>query len=408
MRPYIVAPVLILIIVLADLCSYRTLRLLNLPVSGALLPWVHFGISALFISGMLLLSLRLGRISDPGQFRIFIWFMGFFLLFYIPRIFLGITTLVEWLAWITARLFSTGDGPDHFTWILKTGGIIATLVFLLFAEGIFIGRTHLKVREVTVPSARLPESFDGLRVVQISDIHLGGFYGNTAYMERMVKMINKLDPDLILFTGDLVNTFATEATPFLPVLAELRAGEGKYAVLGNHDYGTYFRWPTSADEQANLEGVKQAVRDAGFRLLLNEQVQLTRGEDTITIAGVENWGKPPFPQVGDLEKALNGEDFFNYTILLSHDPSHWEAEVLPLSETDLTLSGHTHAMQIGIDLGKFRWSPSGWMYKQWGGLYEKDGRYLYVNRGVGYTAFPGRVGIRPEITVLTLKTEKSK
>jgi hypothetical protein len=177
---------------------------------------------------------------------------------------------------------------------------------------------------------------------------------------------------------------------------------GKYAVLGNHDYGDYFEWPSEREKQANLDRIKQGIRDAGFDLLLNENRTLSLNGDSIDLLGVENWGKPPFPQYGDLSKAMKGSGADRPKILMSHDPTHWDLEVREMGGVDLTLSGHTHGMQFGIEIGDFRWSPSGWIYKQWAGLYCDKGQYLYVNRGLGYTGFPGRVGIRPEITLLTL------
>jgi len=407
MKPGITALSIFIIIAAADLASYRALRFLP-SVSNALwFPYAYFGLTALFLVGVMAIAISLGKMNDPAVFRKILWFLGLFLMIYLPKLLIGLSSMFEWIAWLLSGLFSGGD-KAHFPGIIIAGTGLALVLFAFFAEGLLIGRSHLKVNTITLHSERLPESFNGLRIIQLSDIHLGGFRPGSPYLEKVVSRVNSLEPDLILFTGDLVNNFATEAEPFTAVLSGLRAGTGKYAVLGNHDYGKYYRWPSPEAEKENLEAVKEAVRSSCFELLLNENVILSRGNDSICLAGVENWGKPPFPQLGDLEKALNGEDFFSYTILMSHDPSHWEAEVLPQSETDLTLSGHTHAMQIGIELGKFRWSPSGWMYPQWGGLYERNGRFLYVNRGIGFTGFPGRVGERPEITLIILESTATK
>ena len=210
---------------------------------------------------------------------------------------------------------------------------------------------------------------------------------------------------MMCFTGDLVHNFSEEVDPFTGILNELEAPMGKYAVLGNHDYGVYFKWDSKDKEDANLERVKAQYRASGFDLLLNEHRTIGLNGDSLEIIGVENWGKPPFPQKGELEKAMSGVDPDRIKILLSHDPSHWDLQVSNREDIHLTLSGHTHGMQFGLEIGKFRWSPSKWAYRQWAGLYHKNGQQLYVNRGLGYTGFPGRVGIRPEITLLTLQPE---
>jgi len=223
----------------------------------------------------------------------------------------------------------------------------------------------------------------------------------------VVDEVNALKPDLICFTGDMVHNFSEEVDPFIDLLNELKAPLGKFAILGNHDYGAYFRWDSKEQEAANLERVKAQIRTSGFDLLLNEHRTVSLNGDSLDIIGVENWGKPPFPQHGDLTRALRGTSPDHPRILLSHDPSHWDLQVCEKEDIDLTLSGHTHGMQFGIEIGNFRWSPSRWTYRHWAGLYSQNGQYLYVNRGLGYTGFPGRVGIRPEITLLTLRNPGS-
>ena len=217
--------------------------------------------------------------------------------------------------------------------------------------------------------------------------------------------MNKLEPDLICFTGDMVHNFSEELDPFVDILKQLKAPLGKYAVLGNHDYGHYFNWKSPEEEAANLERVKSLIREAGFDLLLNENRTISLNGSSLSLIGVENWGKPPFPQLGDLDQALKGVHPDHIKILLSHDPSHWDLQVKDKEDIALTLSGHTHGMQFGIEIGKLKWSPSRWTYKHWAGLYSENGKKLYVNRGLGFTGYPGRVGIRPEITLLTLNSE---
>jgi predicted MPP superfamily phosphohydrolase len=218
----------------------------------------------------------------------------------------------------------------------------------------------------------------------------------------VVRRVNQLKPDLILFTGDMVHNFSEEMDPFIGILDSLEAPLGKFAILGNHDYGSYYQWESTSAEASNLERVKSQIRAAGFDLLLNEYRTVSLNGSSLQIIGIENWGKPPFPQMGDLPGAMQGSDPDLINVLMSHDPSHWDLQVRGQEEIQLTLSGHTHGMQFGIEIGNFRWSPSKWTYKHWGGLYQENGQYLYVNRGLGFTGFPGRVGIRPEISLLTL------
>jgi predicted MPP superfamily phosphohydrolase len=264
------------------------------------------------------------------------------------------------------------------------------------------GRNHVKLHREEIAITNLPTALTGLKIVQISDLHLAGFYHHPEHIAGLVRQINRLEPDLLLFTGDMVHNFSEEVDPFVGILQELEATLGKFAILGNHDYGHYYQWESAEEEEKNLERVKQMIRKAGFDLLLNEHRTLESNGASFELIGVENWGKPPFPQHGDLKKALEGSDPEKIKILMSHDPSHWDLRVRGKAPVSLTLSGHTHAMQIGVELGNWRWSPSRWTYRHWAGLYQENGQYLYVNRGLGFTGFPGRVGIRPEITLLTL------
>jgi hypothetical protein len=295
------------------------------------------------------------------------------------------------------------DGAKLKLWILIPGAALALLTFISFGMGMARGRTNVKVFRETVKIEDLPHSFDGLKIVQLSDIHLAGFYKHPGYIKKVVKLVNELEPDLLCFTGDIVHNFSEEVDPFIEILNDIKAPLGKYAVLGNHDYGTYYRWDSKEEEAANLERVKAQIRACGFDLLLNEHRFISLNGDSLAIIGVENWGKPPFPQFGELHKAMSGINPDQIKILLSHDPSHWDLHVDEKEDVYLTLSGHTHGMQFGIEIGKFRWSPSKWTYKHWAGLYGDNGQQLYVNRGLGYTGFPGRVGIRPEITLLILQ-----
>ena len=271
------------------------------------------------------------------------------------------------------------------------------LGYLLY--GALWGKEDFRVRQVTFTSPDLPAAFDGYRLLQLSDIHIGSWGDDDAAIRRAVRLCNDQRPDAIVFTGDLVNSRATELAPFLTALSQLQAPDGVYSVLGNHDYGTYARWSSPREQAANLDTLKRLERQLGWRLLLNEHHCLHRGSDSIVVAGVENSGRPPFPDRGDLRRALQGTNG-RFRILLSHDPTHWRREVLPRTDVQLTLSGHTHDMQVSL----FGFSVSRWIYPEHRGLYLEGGRALYVNIGLGYVLFPLRLGAWPEITVITLRT----
>jgi len=353
---------------------------------------------------LLLTGSRFQQLHDPSQFFGIMLIMGIFLMIYVPKLLFNATQLLGDLSLLITGIFHH-NGAILKKWIMIPGVILGLLTFIAFGMGMARGRTNVKVFRETVKIAYLPDSFDGLKIVQLSDIHLAGFYNQSGYIRKVVTMVNKLEPDLICFTGDMVHNFSEEVDPFIDILRDLSAPLGKVAILGNHDYGAYFSWNSKEEEAANLERVKAQIRASGFDLLLNEHRTISLNGDSMAIIGVENWGKPPFPQMGDLSKAMSDVNPDHIKILLSHDPSHWDLRVREKEDIDLTLSGHTHGMQFGIEIGKFRWSPSKWTYRHWAGLYEENGQQLYVNRGLGYTGFPGRVGIWPEITLLTLQPE---
>jgi hypothetical protein len=265
------------------------------------------------------------------------------------------------------------------------------------------GRFNFRITNEKLSFPNLPEAFNGFKVVHISDIHIGSFLGHENQVKKAIELVNEQNPDIILFTGDLVNNFAEELSGWIPILSDLRAKYGKFSILGNHDYGDYFEWPNKAEKEQNLTNLKQAHKELGFKLLLNESMQIELNNSKIGLIGVENWGLPPFPQYGNLKVAMNGSSELPFNILMSHDPSHWDAEVIDKTNIDLTLSGHTHGMQFGIEIGNVKWSPVKYKYPRWGGLYKENKQYLYVNRGFGYIGFPGRVGMPPEITVIELK-----
>lgn len=281
---------------------------------------------------------------------------------------------------------------------------LAALPFGSLLYGMIQGRYNFKVLKYTLHFEDLPEAFDGYKITQLSDIHSGSF-DNKKKIEYAVDLVNQQDSDAILFTGDLVNNFAAEMIPWQSTFSKLKAKDGVFSVLGNHDYGDYVDWDSEALKQKNLEQLYDIQKEIGFDLILNESRFIEKNGQRIAIVGVENWGKGGFKKAGDLRKATKRVNADDFKILMSHDPSHWEAEVIDDQyHYHLTLSGHTHGMQFGIEIpGWIKWSPVGWRYKQWAGIYQKKGQYINVNRGFGYLAYPGRVGIWPEITVIELK-----
>lgn len=318
------------------------------------------------------------------------WFSIFFFLFAAPKLLLTLCTLIgipfhKWLRW-----------PR--TPFIGTGLTLAVLCAIIILYGSFVGRTRFEVKEVTYTSARLPQAFDGYRILQLSDLHIGSFVGNAPAIQKLVDMVNAQHPDLIVFTGDLVNHRAIELDEFLKILSSMKAKDGVYSILGNHDYGPYFRWKSQQDMDNNLIELEKKQKSMGWKLLNNSHDFIIQGNDSIALIGVENEGEPPFSQHGDLPKAMADTDGM-FKILLSHNPTHWRREVLPKSDIDLMLAGHTHAMQL--QLGNY--SPASLIYPEWGGMYLEGTRGLYVNVGIGYVGLPFRFGAWPEITVLTLR-----
>jgi predicted MPP superfamily phosphohydrolase len=281
--------------------------------------------------------------------------------------------------------------------------ISVTVPFATMSYGIVSGAHNYRVRRSTIHLKNLPKAWDGIQVGQISDIHSGSFFDKNA-VKKGVDLLQQQKPDIIFFTGDLVNTEAREINNYIDVFSKVKAPLGVYSTLGNHDYGDYKSWPSHADKQKNLENIIKAHKIMGWDILLNEHRVLQTDGEAVGIVGVENWGAGRFSKYGDLTKAYTGTEELPFRILLSHDPSHWDAEVRAgFPDIDLTLSGHTHGFQFGVELGNFKWSPSQYIYEQWAGLYEKKDQYLYVNRGFGFIGYPGRIGILPEITILELK-----
>jgi len=297
--------------------------------------------------------------------------------------------------------------PERRKFVSQVALALGAIPFSSLLYGMYQGRYNYRVLKYTLTYPSLPDSFDGFQITQISDLHCGSF-DHPEKVAYGMELINQQKSDLLLFTGDLVNNKSSEARPWVDLVANIEAPYGKFSVLGNHDYGDYSSWESEAAKQKNMEEMHQTHKDMGFDLLLNESRYIEKNGEKIALVGVENWGAGRFKKAGDLEKSIAQIQPEDFKILLSHDPSHWEAEVLPHSYPfHLTLSGHTHGFQFGIEIpGWIKWSPIQWRYKHWAGIYEEKEQKLNVNRGFGYLAYPGRVGIWPEITVITLKKEK--
>lgn len=292
--------------------------------------------------------------------------------------------------------------PERRAVVSKIALSIAAIPFSSVIYGMVKGKYNYQVIRHTLYFDDLPTAFDGFKLTHISDIHSGSF-DNEAKIAFGIDLINEQESDVILFTGDIVNNTADEMTPWISHFSKLKARLGKYSVLGNHDYGDYAQWKSLEEKENNFKQIKEIHPKIGFNLLLNDSVYINKGTDKIAIIGVENWGTR-FKKVGDLATASSNIKEEDFKILLSHDPSHWESEVKNHSNNyHLTLSGHTHGMQFGIEIPGIKWSPIQYIYKHWAGIYKEVGRYINVNRGFGFLAFPGRVGIWPEITVITLK-----
>jgi uncharacterized protein len=297
---------------------------------------------------------------------------------------------------------SPGEVISRSEFLSKAALIAASVPMGAFAYGIISGAHDYRIRKVTIKLPNLPKSFDGLRIGQVSDIHSGSFWNKTA-VSGGVEMLLDEKPDLIFFTGDLVNNEASEIKDYMNVFDKLRAPLGVFSITGNHDYGDYKSWSTKEAKQQNFKDLISVHKYLGFDLLLNENRYLEQGGEKIAIIGVENWGTK-FSKHGNLDKAYSGTEEAAVKLLLSHDPTHWDAEVRrDYTDIDAMFSGHTHGAQFGVNIGNFHWTPVQHVYKQWGGLYQEGNQYLYVNRGFGYLGYPGRVGMPPEITIFELK-----
>lgn len=350
---------------------------------------------------------------SKGQTAQSMQIMAFMLFFLLPKVFFSIALFVEDIfrvsKWISNKyIFKRTKENKRSIYLTRVVVTLSAITAISIIYGIFVGKYNYQVRTETIEYSDLPNSFDGLKILQISDLHTGS-WDNKEAIERGIHSINDQEYDLLVFTGDFVNTLATEADPWIDVISKIKTPKyGKFAILGNHDYGEYVSWESEQAKEKNFKDIKNNIRKSGFQLLLNENIPLVNQQDTIYVLGVENWGKN-FKQAGDLKATTGNIPENAFKIVLTHDPSHWDAEIVGhRQDYQLTLSGHTHGMQFGIRIPKvLEWSPASWIYPEWGGLYQKKNQYIYVNRGFGFHAYSGRIGIMPEITILELKKLKN-
>lgn len=401
------------IIVLIDLYAYKGINTALAGWTDAGRRWMRFiywAVSIGLIATWVWLFVNIAELRANRNYSFVFSLVAVSMLFFLPKLvvvaFHLVEDLLELLRWAAAKMQpgkpdGNGEPISRIRFLSQVGLALATIPFAGVLYGITHGRRNFRVERVTIRSDKLPEQFTGLRVVQISDMHLGSFPTDSDIVQRGIDLINAEEPDLILFTGDLVNDYSEEAEPWLEQLSKLEARIGKFSILGNHDYSDYARYPSREAKAANLERLKEHHATMGFRLMLDERLNIERDGEHIELLGVQNWGTK-FQQYGDLAKTVAGSNPERFRLLMSHDPSHWEAQVWA-EKIDLMLSGHTHGAQFGISINGQTYSPAQWFYKHWAGLYEHEGMRLYVNRGFGFIGFPGRIGMPPEITVLDLR-----
>lgn len=346
--------------------------------------------------------------EDYIKYRSFFFIFGLFILLYLPRIvysffvvwqssYYGIKKILK-----PRRGFVVKRNQHRHYLIQKIGLYFAMVMFFAVLYGLIWGKSDFVVKEQTLYFKDLPAGFDGFKIAQISDAHLGSFT-NYKDVRKGISLLSEQDADMIVFTGDMVNNVAEEVNPYIEDFTALKPPMGKYAILGNHDMGDYVKWKKADMKYAEIKQIIDSEENMGFEMLLNENTILRRNGDSIALMGVENWGKPPFRQYGNLEKTMRGVENFDFKILMTHDPSHFKMQVLNKTNIQLSFSGHTHGMQFGIDCCGIKWSPIKFLYPQWSGLYKFDEQYLYVNQGFGFLGMPARIGIRPEITIIILK-----
>ncbi len=407
--------IFLIIMILLDTYVFQALKVVSQsasPKTKTIIYSIYWVISIIAIIAFLVFVLT-GPEFLPKRVRTYLFatVIGLFLGKSISVTFFLADDIRRLLQWVTGKLFFrntegeeiAADGISRSAFLSWLGLTAGGTLFASLVYG-FGNKYNYDVKRIKLPFDNLPASFKGLKIVHISDIHSGSFSDKNAVIRGIQKILDE-QPDLILFTGDLVNDQATEMEEYLDVFRRLKAPMGVYSIFGNHDYGDYVSWPINGiSKQQNLLNLAKVHENMGWRLLMNEHVVLEKNGEQIALLGIENWSnKARFPKHGKMDLAYAGAEKYPFKILMSHDPSHWDGQVRSqYPDIDLTLSGHTHGMQFGVEIPGFKWSPVQYVYKQWAGLYEKGKQKLYVNRGFGFIGYPGRVGILPEITVIEL------
>ena len=391
-----------------DLYVFTAVRSLTHEMSS---PWrrsiaiCYWGITILLMLGVFLYNQVDPKVYRTARMVVFTSFA----IFFFAKIFAALFVLLDDLRRVMTIVFNLlpFSEPKYSTgraaFMSRTALIAGAVPIAAMSFGIISGAHDYRVRRRTIYFKSLPKAFDGVRIAQVSDIHTGSFFNKTA-VEGGVDLLLQEKPDIAFFTGDLVNNKSEEAKDYLDIFKRIKAPLGTYSVMGNHDYGDYTDWPSEESKQKDIKNMHRMHAYMGYDLLLNQHRKIKADREEIAILGCENWGSGRFAKYGDLAKTVKGTENQAFRILLSHDPSHWDAQVRPQQpDIDLTLSGHTHGMQLGVEIGDFRWSPVQYRYKQWADLYREGDQYLYVNRGYGYIGYPGRIGILPEVTILELR-----
>ncbi|HYJ37633.1 MAG TPA: metallophosphoesterase [Chitinophagaceae bacterium] len=406
--------IIVAIMLLLDFYVFQAIKL----VSQDAPPKIRLAIYALYwgvsIVAILLLALLpyISYESWPRSVRTYLFatIVGLFFAKIIAVVFFMLDDVRRAIQWASSKLFFQNTEGESMSYEKISRSVFLSWLGLAAGGGLFTALLYgfsnkykYDLRSIKLSFENLPPAFKGLKIVHLSDIHSGSFT-NKKNVEKGIDMVMKQQPDLVLFTGDLVNDKAAEMEDYMEIFSKIKAPLGVFSTLGNHDYGDYISWKSREEKLANLEQLKKVHQELGWRLLMNEHVVLERFAQQISLVGIENWSaKSSFPKYGRMAEAYFGAEKYPFKILMSHDPSHWEAEVLPnYPEVDLMLAGHTHGMQFGVEVPGFKWSPVQYVYRQWAGLYEKGNQKLYVNRGFGFIGYPGRVGILPEITLIEL------
>ncbi|MDC7994720.1 metallophosphoesterase [Altibacter sp. HG106] len=404
--------IFIIIYILVDIYAFQAFR------TFVRQPWLNVLYIAISVGllGMFIYQLSYGGGSSRTMTPFRMYAFGVFLAIFVPKLLLIGFMFAEDIVRIFVAAFNKIGGnaegfhlPSRRKFLSGVALGVAAVPFLSLLYGMWRGKYQYQVLRHTLVFDDLPDAFDGYTITQISDVHSGSF-DNEEKVRYGISLINEQQSDAILFTGDLVNNLASEMDRWKELFGSLRAKDGVFSVLGNHDYGDYVDWSSSEEKENNLARLKALQGEMGWDLLLNEHRMITRNNESIALVGVENWGAGGFKKAGDLSKACEGVATSDFKILMSHDPSHWQEEVKSSEKNiQLTLSGHTHGMQFGIEIpGLIKWSPVKYRYENWAGMYEDLGRYIHVNRGFGFLGYPGRVGIWPEVTVITLKKRAAK